>query len=221
MSKGKCPGRRIGDAVNMHAIQSQALSPQCVSFIALFYGHYHLSCMILTYIIDKTGFQVPTCHYFGWIKQDIEQNIASKSGLHNIVTAWILLFLWLQWALIHCYADIAQYDVLDKLFYLSVLICYATHFSVVWISSSVCFYICNVHLLVYIMPYYHLINICRWEVGRYNCLKMRKLWWRQTELLMWRKTLGQRQNIVLKYGPTLKDWSQKMWELGKTEDDGQ
>lgn len=70
--------------------------------------------MIFTYIINKTGFQVPTCHYFGWTKQDIEQNIASESGLHNIVTAWILLFLWFQWELIHCYADIAQYDVLDK-----------------------------------------------------------------------------------------------------------
>lgn len=56
VSKGKCPGRRIGDAVNMHAIQSQALSPQCDSCIALFYGHCHLSYMILIYIINKTGF---------------------------------------------------------------------------------------------------------------------------------------------------------------------
>ena len=80
---------------------------------------------------------------------------------------------------------------------LSVLICYATHFSVVWISSSICFFICNVHLLAYIVPYYHLINICRWEVGRYNCLKMRKLWWRQTELLMWRKTSTSKYSLEI------------------------
>lgn len=86
----------------MHVIQSQAnLTSKCDSFTALFWGHCGLICLVLTYIINKTGLIVSTYHYIEWIKQDTEQNISSESGLHNIVTAWFLLLLFSE-VLIHC-----------------------------------------------------------------------------------------------------------------------